>query len=131
MQGTVEKASISQPKSFKALLEVLLKPDERVAAWALGISAMFSFSGQQIFGHCRNYCSGEEIRGQHGEDYRLGKRHKEVACDPGQQEHRGKDNADRKSRDEGRRCDLRRAFENNLVHVLLWFCLSISIDVLD
>jgi hypothetical protein len=64
-------------------------------------------------------------------NHSFSERYKEVLRDAGQEEHRSKHNADEKGGHEGGRRDLRRTIQDNFVHVLLWFCLSVAIYALD
>ena len=129
MEADLQEAAIAATKSLEGCLKAFLKSHQRIAAGR--ISGLLFLAPQQILGHGRNDGSRKEIRGQHGEHYRLGERHKQVSRHAGKQEHRSKHNADRERGDECGCRDLRRTVENDFVHVLLGLCLAIAIDVLD
>ena len=98
--------------------------------WRRNHFAVFS-PRNKILRHGRDDRPGEQIRRQHRENHCFGERHKEIPRHARQQEHRSKHNTDRKRGHERGCRDLRRAVEDNFVHVLLRFRFTISIDVLD
>ena len=129
METNFQHAAIAATKSVKGRLKPLLEPHQRIAAGSIVPSCFLS--PQQILRHCRNNGPRQEIRRQHGEDHRLGEWHEQISRDPGQQEHRSEHDADRKRGHESRSRDLRRAVENNFVHILIWLRLPVAIDVLN
>ena len=70
-----EQPLVGQAQAFKAVLERLLEADERVARAYDTVLLPF----EQVHGHRRHQRPRQEVGGQHGEDDRLGQRHKEVA----------------------------------------------------
>src|SRR6266850_1339347 len=128
MEANLQQAAIAVTKPLESLFKTLLKSYERIAAWG---AAFLFVSPQQVLGHGWDDRPGKQVRSQHSENHRFGQRHKEVPRHARQQEHRSKNNADRQCGYEGRCGDLRRAVQNDFIHVLLWFQLPISINVLD
>ena len=129
VETNFQQAAIASTKCFEGLLKTLLKPHQRIAARR--ISRLVFLSPQQVLGHGRNDGPRQKIRGQHGENHCFCERYKEVPSHAGEQEHRSKDNADRKCGHESRSGNLRGTVQNNCVHVLVWFPLPISVYVLD
>src|SRR6266481_3122852 len=120
--------AIAVTKSLESLFKTLLKSNERIAAW--GTRFLF-ISSQQVLGHGGDNRPGKQVRGQHSENHSFGERHKEISGDGGQQEHWSKHDADRQCGHEGGCRYLRRAVEDNFVHVLLGLRLAVAIYVLD
>src|SRR5712664_240705 len=128
MEANLQQAAIAVTKSLKGLFKTLLKSNERITAW--GTCFVF-ISSQQVLGHGGDDRPGKQVRGQHSENHSFGERHKEISGDAGQQEHWSKHDADRQCGHEGGCRYLRRAVEDNFVHVLLGFRLAVAIYVLD
>src|SRR6266436_5488357 len=128
VEANLQQVAIAVTKSLEGLFKTLLKSNKRITAW--GTCLMF-VTPQQVLGHGRDDGPGKQVRGQHSENHSFGERHKEISGDAGQQEHRSKHDADRECRHEGGCGDLRRAVEDNFVHVLLGFRLAVAINVLD
>ena len=91
--------------------------------------ARFVFGFQQIHRQSGDERPGENVGSEDGEDHGFGKRHKKVAGDSAQKEHREKHDADAKRGNERRHRDLRRAFQNPIVQALS--VLEVALDVLD
>src|SRR6266478_1481848 len=129
METSLQQASIAATESLEGVLKTLLNSYQRISA---GVMSGFRFlSTQKVFRHGRDDSPGEKIRRQHCEDDSFGERHKEVPCYPSQQEHRGKYDANCERGHEGGCRDLRRTIQHDLVHVFVWFCLTVPINVLD
>src|SRR5216683_5443487 len=128
VEANLQQVAIAVTKSRERLFKTLLKSNKRITAW--GACLMF-VSPQQVLGHGGDDGPGKQVRGQHSENHSFGERHKEISGDAGQQEHGSKHNADRECRHEGGCSDLRRAVEDNFIHVLLWFRLAVAVYVLD
>src|SRR6266478_3406299 len=129
METNLQHAAIAPAESLEGCLKTLLNSYQRISA---GVMSGFRFlSTQKVLRHGRDDGPGEKIRGQHGENDCFGERHKEVPCYPSQQEHRRKYDA---NCERGHECgcrDLRRTIEHDIIHVLVWFRLAISINVFD
>src|SRR5712691_3398633 len=128
VEANLQQVAIAVTKSLEGLFKTLLKSNERITAWC---TRFLFISSQQVLGHGGDDRPGKQVRGQHSENHSFGERHKEISGDAGQQEHRSKHDADRECRHEGGCSDLRRAVEDNFVHVLLGFRLAVAINVLD
>ena len=124
-----QQAVIALTKPFEGFFETLLQSYQGIAAG--GISRFFLVAPQQVLGHCRDDSSRKEIGSQHCKNNGFRERHEQIPRDAGQQEHGSKHNADRKRGHECGRRDLRRAVQDNFVHVLLGFGLAVAIDILD
>jgi hypothetical protein len=87
------------------------------------------FCFQQVHRQRRHERSGKDVRREHGEYYGFGERHKEVAGDSTQEEHRQENDTDTKRRYQGRHGDLCRTFQDGVALGMPFF--EISLDVFN
>src|SRR5712671_5191140 len=95
LERCLQQPAITHTESLESCFKTFLNSYQGVAAWG-GSLPFFFFSAQQVLCHRRDDRSGEQIRCQHGENHCFGERHKKVTRHARQQEHRSKNNTDRK-----------------------------------
>ena len=84
---------------------------------------------EKIHDQRRHHGARKEIRGQHGENHRLGQRHKQISGGAGEEEHRDEDDANAQRRDKSRNRNLRGAVQNRGAQFLA--LAKIALDVFD
>ena len=87
------------------------------------------FGLQQVHGHSRDQCTGQDVRRNHGKDDCFGKRNKEKFGNPTEEEHGEKHNTDTQGRDQRGYSDLRGSLEDAIVEGSTFF--QMTLDIFD
>ena len=95
----------------------------------LGPAALMLVPAHDVHHQRGDQGARKQVRGQHGEDDRLGQGHEQELGHPGQEEHGHEHDADAQGGNEGGHGDLLRAVENRLLQFLALG--EVALDVLD
>ena len=107
---------------IEARLKSLLHPDQWIAALGSGLPLGF-WLRRRYFAMVGTIVRERKYEASMAKTTASGERQEQIARHSGQQEHGGKDNADRKRGDECGGRNLLRAVENDLIQILVGLCL--------
>ncbi len=125
MQGGFQQLIVAAAE----LVEVGFKPALKAPHQRLGPCRPVLVSAHDVHHESGDERSRKEIRGEHGEDYGFGQRHKQKFRHSRQEKHGHKHNADTNCGNKGRDRDLLGAIQNRLFHLLA--LRQVALDVFD